>query len=116
MVTPEHVQMGHFRSNPCTMAQIHPIEIERATAWIELYGVLAMQRFEATPLAMELDSVQPRQSSSSALSRARGEFFGWLKRWSRWEFWPPYLFYPPVVAYNRLSRNQVPKLDAVYGG
>ena len=30
MVTPGHVQIGHFRGNPCTMAQIHPIEIERA--------------------------------------------------------------------------------------
>jgi len=30
MVTPGHVQMGHFRGSPCTMAQIHPIQIERA--------------------------------------------------------------------------------------
>ena len=51
------------------------------------------------PLAMELGSVQQRQSSGGALSRVRSEFLGWLKRWSRWEFWPPYLFYPPVVAY-----------------
>src|SRR5216683_2193761 len=51
------------------------------------------------PLAMELDSVQQRQSSGGALSRALSEFFGWLERWSRWEFWPPYLFYPPVVVY-----------------
>src|SRR6266699_6788499 len=51
------------------------------------------------PLAMELDSVQLRQSFTSALSRGRRNFFGRLKRWSRWEFWPPYVFYPPVVAY-----------------
>src|ERR1700756_5587608 len=51
------------------------------------------------PLAMELDFVQPRQSLISALSRRSRHFFGRLKRWSRWEFWPPYLFYPPVVAY-----------------
>ena len=51
------------------------------------------------PLAMELDSVQPRQSSTSTLSRGSRSLFGRLKRWSRWEFWPPYLFYPPVVAY-----------------
>lgn len=24
---------------------------------------------------------------------------GWLKRFRHWEFWPPYLFYPPVIAY-----------------
>ena len=48
---------------------------------------------------MELDSVQLRQSFTSALSRGRRNFFGRLKRWSRWEFWPPYVFYPPVVAY-----------------
>ena len=59
----------------------------------------AVQRFEIMPLAIELDSVQPRQSFPSALSRRGLNFFGWLKRWSRWEFWPPYLFYPPVVAY-----------------
>src|SRR5260370_32148467 len=51
------------------------------------------------PLAMELDSVQQRRSSGGALSRALSGLFGWLKRWSRWEFWPPYLFYPPVVVY-----------------
>src|SRR5258708_9635571 len=51
------------------------------------------------PLTMELDSVQQRQPSGGVLSRAHSEFLGWLKRWSRWEFWPPYLFYPPVVAY-----------------
>lgn len=50
-------------------------------------------------VAMEFDSVQLRQSFTSALSRGRRNFFGRLKRWSRWEFWPPYLFYPPVVAY-----------------
>lgn len=51
------------------------------------------------PLAMELDSIRQRQPSSSALSRARSKLLGWMKRWSRWEFWPPYVFYPPVVAY-----------------
>jgi Transport and Golgi organisation 2 len=30
VVTPGHVQMGHFRGSPCTMAQIDPVEMERA--------------------------------------------------------------------------------------
>jgi hypothetical protein len=51
------------------------------------------------PLAMELDYVRPSRSFTDVLSRGRSAFFGWLKRWARWEFWPPYLFYPPVVAY-----------------
>ena len=58
-----------------------------------------MQRFEIMPPAMGLDSVQQRQSSGNALGRALSNFFDRLKRSSRWEFWPPYLFYPPVVAY-----------------
>jgi ribosomal protein S6-L-glutamate ligase RimK-like protein len=31
--------------------------------------------------------------------RARRRLAGWLKRSVRWEFWPPYIFYPPVIAY-----------------
>ena len=51
---------------------------------------------------MELDSpdsVEPKSSFSAAVNRRRRNFVGWWKRLYRWEFWPPYLFYPPVVAY-----------------
>src|SRR6266404_7561778 len=51
------------------------------------------------PLAMELDSLLPRTSFTTAVNRGRRKFVGWWKRLYRWEFWPPYLFYPPVVAY-----------------
>jgi len=51
------------------------------------------------PIALELDSVQPSPPFTSALLRWRRNLVGRLRRWSRWEFWPPYLFYPPVVAY-----------------
>jgi hypothetical protein len=51
------------------------------------------------PLAIELDSPQPKTSFSAAVNRRRRNFVGWWKRLYRWEFWPPYLFYPPVVAY-----------------
>jgi hypothetical protein len=30
MVTAGRIQMGHFLGSPCTMGQIHPIEIQRA--------------------------------------------------------------------------------------
>ncbi len=59
----------------------------------------AVQRFEIMPVAMELDAVQPRESSTNTLDRGRRRLVGWWKRLYRWEFWPPYLFYPPVVAY-----------------
>ena len=51
------------------------------------------------PLALELDSVQPSRPFTSALLRWRRNLVGRVRRWSRWEFWPPYLFYPPVIAY-----------------
>jgi hypothetical protein len=51
------------------------------------------------PLALELDSVQPRRPITGALSRWRRKLIGRVRRWSRWEFWPPYVFYPPVIAY-----------------
>ena len=59
----------------------------------------AVQRFEIMPVAMELDAVQPTQSSTNALDRGRRRLVGWWRRLYRWEFWPPYLFYPPVVVY-----------------
>src|SRR5271165_2557474 len=51
------------------------------------------------PLAMKLDSVQPSRPFASALRRWRRNLVGRVRRWTHWEFWPPYLFYPPVVAY-----------------
>jgi len=50
------------------------------------------------PLAIELDSIPPGAAFTAATNRRR-KVAGWWKRLSRWEFWPPYLFYPPVVAY-----------------
>jgi hypothetical protein len=48
---------------------------------------------------MELAPSQSRQSLVSALNRAHRKLIGRWRRLSRWEFWPPYLFYPPVFAY-----------------
>ena len=56
------------------------------------------QRFEIMPLVLELDSLQPTAAFTAATPRPR-KVAGWWKRLSRWEFWPPYLLYPPVVAY-----------------
>jgi RimK-like ATP-grasp domain len=58
----------------------------------------AVRGFEIMPLAIELDSVQPSTAFTADATRRRN-FMGWRKRLCRWEFWPPYLFYPPVVAY-----------------
>jgi membrane protein DedA with SNARE-associated domain/pimeloyl-ACP methyl ester carboxylesterase len=35
----------------------------------------------------------------AATHRGRRELAGWFKRKVRWEFWPPYVFYPPVFLY-----------------
>lgn len=51
------------------------------------------------PFAIELDTVHQDRSSSPTLRRALRKLVGRWKRLCRWEFWPPYLFYPPVVAY-----------------
>lgn len=51
------------------------------------------------PIALELDSVPASRPFTSAWIRWRRNLVGRVKRWSRWEFWPPYLFYSPVVAY-----------------
>jgi RimK-like ATP-grasp domain len=50
------------------------------------------------PLALELDSHQTA-TASTTVRRGCRKLVGWWKRVYRWEFWPPYLFYPPVVAY-----------------
>jgi hypothetical protein len=51
------------------------------------------------PIALELDSVQPSRPFSDSLARWARKLLGHVRRWCRWEFWPPYLFYPPVVVY-----------------
>jgi len=39
VVTPGCVQMGHFRGSPCLMAQVYPIEIERADCLVRVSAV-----------------------------------------------------------------------------
>jgi len=58
------------------------------------------------PVDLELALEQPvdqsrlgRSTSGLASYRVYRRLVGRLKRLLRWEFWPPYLFYPPVVAY-----------------
>ena len=53
------------------------------------------------PLEMELDYC-PRMHRIGlrlAAYRIRRRLVGRLRRVLRWEFWPPYAFYPPVIAY-----------------
>jgi len=53
------------------------------------------------PVGLELTFQQPvaRSTSGRALYRLYRRLIGQLKRLVRWEFWPPYVFYPPVIAY-----------------
>jgi len=53
------------------------------------------------PFEMELAYYPRTQRIAVGLAtyRVRRRVLGWLKRLLRWEFWPPYAFYPPVIAY-----------------
>ena len=52
-------------------------------------------------LELELGSLTRtgRFSVRPAAYRFFRRLLGRLKRLLRWEFWPPYVFYPPVIAY-----------------
>ena len=47
----------------------------------------------------ELARFQAERFSWRLTNRSWRRLIGRLKRWARWEFWPPYAFYPPVIAY-----------------
>jgi len=64
-----------------------------------MFVIWAVRWFEIMPVTMELDTVQLTQPAMSVFHRGRRKLAGWWRRLYRWEFWPPYLFYPPVVAY-----------------
>lgn len=51
------------------------------------------------PAATDINRVSLVEPSSGIFYRWRRKLAGWYGRWSRWEFWPAYVFYPPVVAY-----------------
>jgi hypothetical protein len=53
------------------------------------------------PFEMELAYSPRMQRIAVRLTayRVYRRLVGWLKRLHRWEFWPPYVFYPPVIAY-----------------
>lgn len=57
---------------------------------------MSMDTMDAT---LALSAPKPRFDLRLAVFRLRRRIVGWWKRLLRWEFWPPYLFYPPVVAY-----------------
>src|SRR5205809_512891 len=51
---------------------------------------------------MELELTLPRAerfTSATVVYRAWRRLVGRVRRILRWEFWPPYIFYAPVVAY-----------------
>lgn len=59
------------------------------------------QRYALPGFAALLVSVWFLLITSRALATSRGRrlLVGWWRRKSRWEFWSPWVFYPPVVAY-----------------
>jgi hypothetical protein len=50
-------------------------------------------------VALELALIQPKRSFRDALRRRLRRLIGRWRRIRRWEFWPAYVFYPPVIAY-----------------
>jgi hypothetical protein len=57
---------------------------------------MSMDTMDAT---LALPARKPRFDLRLAAFRLRRRIVGWWKRLLRWEFWSPYVFYPPVVAY-----------------
>jgi hypothetical protein len=64
-----------------------------------MFVISVVRWFEIMPVAMELDAVQLTHPWTSVFRRGRRKLAGWWRCLYRWEFWPPYLFYPPVIAY-----------------
>ena len=50
-------------------------------------------------VATEFDAVQLVEPVVPVSNRWRRKLAGWCGRWSRWEFWPAFLIYPPVALY-----------------
>ena len=116
VVTPEIIQMGHFRGSPCTMGQIHPIAVERVDCRICcLLGISATQLVEVMPPAMELDAVHQDRSSARTLRRALRKLVGWWKRLVPVGVLASLFLLSASGGLHRLSRHQVPQLDVVYG-
>ena len=61
--------------------------LTQANGWLAL-AAFAITLWVALRLALRLMT-----------QRGRRLWLGQIRRWTRWEFWPPYLFYPPVVVY-----------------
>ena len=66
---------------------------------LRLPTILRFERILPCLSPWKLTSSQSKQSLVSTWNRVHRKLIGRLRRLSRWEFWPPYLFYPPVFAY-----------------
>ncbi len=68
----------------------------RILAWFEQYALFALPAFVLTLLGLLL---LIRLLTSLSNWKGRRLWISWWQRLTRWEFWPPFAVYPPVVLY-----------------
>jgi pimeloyl-ACP methyl ester carboxylesterase/membrane protein DedA with SNARE-associated domain len=69
------------------------------TRWLMGAGLGGGSGAAASLAMLVVLAVAVRVIQSAVIHRDRRWVVSWWRRTTRWEFWPPWLFYPPVFAY-----------------
>ncbi|HEX6850257.1 MAG TPA: VTT domain-containing protein [Candidatus Polarisedimenticolaceae bacterium] len=70
-----------------------------AVVWVPLLVGASASLPVPSPVAFVLGALALVVATRLATWRGRRALVGFWRRWTRWEFWPRCLFYPPVIAW-----------------